>query len=486
MRGGKLERAVAAVEGVLSSLAHTDRFALVTFNDRVRAYPPSGQLAPGSSEKRAEARSFFRSGYLSGGTDLFRALPAAFKRLDGSSAQKREVVVITDGQPSLGQLEASTIVKAAARANESLGASRARLYIVGIGDGANHGLLERLARDGEGRYTAVGERTDIAPHLRRFLHQLDAAVVDDVQLGVDSATGIEAVYPVAAGRVTDGSTYLAVGRYKGSTKAAQFALRGALETKRLENILTGPLPRRDSRRSWIARSWSQHRVADLLERIESEGERREWVEEILTLARENLLETPYTSLMTAARSVLRPRAIPPGDPLLTVRVDRSDRAVTAIFPFGMIKALRPVEPGLFETRFLAPHHISDGRHGVDLIITGRDGSQRRVRDHFIIDGRPPRPQIEPPDGPVRAGERLSLRVRSDRDTRRLAASLRIPGRVNSRPPTELRWSDEELACVGDLIVDPDLPTGTYDLVVIAEDHAHNVGSATIPVDVRRR
>lgn len=488
MRGGKLERAVAAVEGMLSKLAPNDRFGVVTFNDSIRTFPTSGRLVPASVEKRAEARSFFRSGYLSGGTDLLRALPAAFKRLEGSGARRRTVVVITDGQPSLGQLESSAIANAAARANDTLGSSRARLFIMGVGDDSNHTLLEGLARDAEGSYTAVGATTDIEPHLRRFLHQLEVPALDDVLLDVESDVAVEAIYPSTSVRVLDGSTFLAFGRYRGSTKSARFRIQGDLGAKQLEHILTAPLPRQDSQRSWIARSWAQHRVTDLLEQIDTDGERTEWVGEIVALAREHLFVTPYTSLIAAARSALRPREITPGDPVLTVRADPSDRAVAALFPFGTMKALRSVEPGLFETRFLAPRHLADGRYEVDLVITGRDGRQRLVRDHFIIDSQAPRPQIEPYQDPVRAGDRLTLRVRSDRDTRRLVASIRVPGQVVSRatPVAELRWDAEALACVGDLLVEPTLPTGTYDLVVVAEDHAHNVGSASIPLEVRRR
>lgn len=486
MRGGKLERAVAAIEGLLGMLAPSDNFGVVTFNDSIRSFPRTGLLVPATAEKRAEARSFFRSGYLSGGTDLLRALPAAFKRLDGSSARRRTVVMITDGQPSLGQLETAAITSAATGANDALGRSRAQLFIMGVGDDVNDTLLGRLARDAEGSYSPVGVGADIEPYLRRFLHRLDANALDDVRLGIDAADGVEALYPVAPARVRDGSTYNVVGRYKGSTKAAQFRLQGALGTKHLEHILTAPLPRQDTTRSWIARSWAQHRVVDLLERIDVDGERPEWIGEIVALASEHLLVTPYTSLITAARSLLRPREITPGDPVLTVRADPSDRAVTALFPFGTIKALRHIEPGLFETRFLAPRHLADGRHEVDLVITGRDGRQRLVRDHFVIDSRAPRPYILPIQDAVRAGDRLTLRVRSDQDTRHLAASIRIPGQVVSQatPVAELRWNAEELACVGDLLVDPTLPTGTYDLVVVAEDHAHNVGSTSTPLDVR--
>ncbi len=486
MRGPKLERAVGAVEGLLAKLRPTDRFALMTFNNGIRLL--DGGLAPASMARRTAATRFFREGYLSGGTDLRRAVPAALELLEGSSAARRTVVLITDGQPSLGNVEVTDIARRVERANDTLGESRGRLFVLGVGDDANHTLLERMANSSEGLYAHVGDGADVAPVLRGFIHQLGAPAIEDLRLTVDGVEGIGDLYPAGTARVFDGSAHVLWGRYATPAKGARFLLRGRAGGRALDHALTVELPRTAPGRRWIARGWASQRISALLARIDADGERDEWVREIIALAREHLLVTPYTSLIAAARSQLRPREITPGDPVLRVRTDSTDRGVTAIFPFGLVKSLRQLEPGLFETRFLAPIHLTDGRHDVDLVITGRDGRSRLVRDHFIIDSVAPRPRIVPLDGPVRAGDRVSLRVYADRDTRRLHAWLRPRGALGSArgAPTELRWSAEALACVGELALDPELVTGDYELVVIAEDHAHNVGHAAIPLEVLGR
>ena len=484
MRGSKLERAVAAVEALLDRLGPEDRFTLVTFNDQVRQQ--EGGLASATDERLAAARRFFRESYLSAGTDLRGALPAALRALQGSEAARRTVVLITDGQPSLGSLEVSDILRAAAVANDGLGASRARVFALGVGDDANHGLLDQLAQASDGLYIHAGEGADVAPVLRAFLHQLGAAAVDDMQLDLEGLEGIDDLYPPGPRRVYDGAAHVVWGRYAAPSKRTRFRLHGRAAGGPIESTFTGPLPRRATDRRWIARGWARQRVEHLLRLIDADGERSEWVDEVVALAREHLLVTPYTSLIAAARSLLRPREIQPGDPVLRVRTDPADRAVTALFPFGLVKPLRQLEPGLFETRFLAPTHLADGRHEVDLVVTGPEG-RRVVRDHFIIDSSPPRPHILPLDGPIRAGSRVPLRVRSDRDTRRLHAFLRpIGGDGPVGPPAPLRWSDRELACVGELTVVPEVVTGAYEVVVIAEDHAHNVGSSAMTIEVLGR
>ncbi len=482
MRGGKLERAVGAVEGLLERLGPRDRFGLLTFHDRVVLFGEGDErLAPPTEERRDAARRFFRSGYLSGGTDLRAVLPAALALLRGSEAAQRTVVVITDGQPSLGELESTAIAEAVAGANQGLGDSRARLFILGVGDDANHLLLERLARESEGLYAHVGEGADLAPVLRGFLYRLRAPLLSEVRLDTSGVTGLEDLYPAGPVPVFDGSDLVVFGRDRDPLPRARLRVLGRRNGRVLEAVLTGALPREDTERSWIARGWAQRRIGDLLARIDAEGERPEWVSEIIALAREHMLVTPYTSLIAAARSLLRPREIQPGDPVLRVRTDPSDRTVTALFPFGLTKELRRLDEGVFETRFLAPRHLAEGRHDVELIVTGPDGRRRRVRDHFVIDSRAPEPRIEPIEEPARAGERLRLRVRSDRDTRRLMVYLNGRG-----PLAELRWSDRELACVGELPLDRDLPTGSYPLVVVAEDFAHNIGSTSTVLEVRGR
>jgi Ca-activated chloride channel family protein len=480
MRGAKLERAADAVEGLLERLRPGDRFALMMFNDRVAQLP--GGLGPATAERRAAARQFFRSGSLSGGTDLLRAVPAALALLSGSRASRRTVVLITDGQPSLAQLGRDAIAEAAVRANDELGASRGRLFVLGVGDDADHRLLERLARQSTGLYAAVGEGGAIDEVLRGFLAQLGARALADVRLEVEGAGDVEDLYPEAAARVLDGTAHVVYGRYVAPAPAASFRLRGLQGAAGYERLLIAPLPRQDIERPWIARSWARRRVDDLLSRIEASGERREWVEEVVALAGRHLFVTPYTSFLSAARSVLRPREIPPGDPVLRVRTDPTDHSVTALLPFGEIRPLRRLEPGLFETRFIAPPNLADGRYGVDLVVAGRDGRRRLVREHFVIDSRAPRPIIDPLAGPARAGERVALRARADSDTRRLTAYLRAPGQRDGAP-AELRWNDADLACTGSLSIDPATPTGTYQLVVVAEDRAHNVGTTATTLEI---
>jgi Ca-activated chloride channel family protein len=285
------------------------------------------------------------------------------------------------------------------------------------------------------------------------------------------------VLPARIAALFDGSDAFFVGRYAKPTPEARLRLRSLEGGKRRDDVFAVALPERDTAHSWIARTWASLRIEYLLEKIAEEGEREAWVNEIVALAKEHNLATPYTSFIAAARALLRPRDIQPGDPVLRVKAAPEIVAVTAIFPFGLVKELSYLaDEEIFETRFLAPPSMQDGTYGVTLILTDRAGHKRREHKTFVIDSKPPTVKLLPQARTVRAGARLEVLVQADADTRRITL------RLGDGPPTEAVWDASRKASRA-LVEVPDLPTGSYELRAVAEDFAHNVSSETTTLTV---
>src|SRR5439155_4645868 len=80
----------------------------------------------------------------------------------------------------------------------------------------------------------------------------------------------------------------------------------------------------------LPRRWARARVDELLSRIELEDEKKEWVDEIIELSRSYKFVTPYTAFLAAPRSLLRPRRIQPGDPVIRIEADPGIVAATAL------------------------------------------------------------------------------------------------------------------------------------------------------------
>ena len=214
----------------------------------------------------------------------------------------------------------------------------------------------------------------------------------------------------------------------------------------------------------------------LLRLIEAEGERREWVDEVIALSKQYRFVTPYTAFLAAPRSLLRPRRIQPGDPVLRVECDAGTVAATALLPFGRRLPLQR-RPGtrLWEGRFMVPHGFEDGRHQVRILLRDVSGRVATETKHFILDGRAPTVRPEMPET-VRPGERVRLAVRTDADV------IVLTARVGDGPPVPLRWSQADRRSVG-VVTIPTTLSGVAEVFFEAVDGAKNHGFARATLKV---
>ena len=284
------------------------------------------------------------------------------------------------------------------------------------------------------------------------------------------------IYPVMVQPMEPGSLSGWVGRYatplaKVSIELASPHFPGGRQSA------TGVLPERALEARDLPRRWARARVDDLLARIEAEGERREWVDEIIALSKRYKFVTPYTAFLAAPRSLLRPRRIQPGDPVLRVECDPGTRSATALFPFGL-KLDLVHRPGtlLWEGRFLVPEGFADGRYPVRILLRDRSGAAITETKHFILDGQAPviRPEL-PASG--RAGDAIRILVRADADVVLLTA------RIGDAPPVPLRWDAEARGSVGLLRI-PERLSGSQEVLFEAVDGARNHGLARAVLEVR--
>jgi Ca-activated chloride channel family protein len=239
-----------------------------------------------------------------------------------------------------------------------------------------------------------------------------------------------------------------------------------------------PLPEENLEHPDLPRTWAKARIDALLAKIERDGEDRASVDEIIRLARKYKFVTPYTSFLAAPRSLLRPRVIRPGDPVIRVKTDPSITSVVALFPFGLIKELRYL-PGedIWQTRFLAPEDMTDGTYVVRLVLRDREGHVYRESKTFVIVTQPPIVRVHLNRKQFRPGESIPLSVSASARTRTVVA------RMYGAEPAYLAWNQDAGANIGNLLVPADLPAGPYTLTVTAEDIAHNIGSQEVTIEV---
>ena len=481
MQWEKLERTYATLEAVLRSLQPTDRFNVLLFNQNVSPFQPQPVAAAPTAV--AQALDFVRTRKLRGGTDLGKALAAA---LGQSTDDHTTLVLLTDGGSDRGETVVAGKIAAQYAARWKAAPHPPHTDILAVGDDANLTLLRNLSHNG-GFIEPVLSTEPFEFHLQSFLSKLSSNPVTGLTLSAHSSAATKLLYPLDDS-VYPGSIAQWVGQYTPGKSLLTLTAHGLRNGSPVDAKATTALPANDLTHPQLPRLWAQARVNALLEQIDREGETTAATEEIIRLSRRYKFVTPYTSFLAVPRSLLRPRVIRPGDPVLRVRTDAAITSVIAIFPFGLTKPLRHLASEdstapnddanrLWETRFLAPTDMKDGTYSVRLILRDSHGNTYDEAKTFVIASTPPAVKLTLSRGSLHRGESLEIRAQATASTRTLTA------RLEGVAPIELHWNARALASTGTLAIPAGLPIGRYTLTVTAEDIAHNLGTEEVQVDV---
>ena len=475
MYGEKLKRAVEALEYFLNSLSPQDHFDLILFNEETYAYSPTP--LPATPDNVEHALDFIRNSMLGSGTDLRQALEKAVELSSQFPPGERNVVLVSDANPTLGTRNLKQILETLQRNNAS---TPMRVFAFGLGSDANGSLLEELAKTGHGYFARARETEDITTALKIFFDHVGSANIENLQLTSNVANNLYQVY-ASGDYAFDGSSFAFVGRYRTPSPQMTVTVTGQFGTETLKRSRDVVLPELADIHSHLPRVWARARVDALLREMDLNGERQDYIAEIIRLSQKYRFVTPYTAFIAAPRALLRPRLIQPGDPVLRVRTDESINSVFAVFPFGETLPLKYLQAeGVWEVRFLAPAWLPDGTYRCRLLMTDKNGNGYQETKSFVIDSHAPRLGVKLDDKPVKAGEDLIVKVSADSDTVRLFA------RIYGAQPVRLSWSQQDQTNVGKLRVPANLAAGRYTLTISAEDAAHNQSTAEVPIEVMSR
>ena len=469
MQWGRLDRAYEMVTTVLENLHEGDSFNLLTFNRTAKAMHP--KTTPWSVAAAEKGVNFLRKSHIAGGTDLTTVFAAMADTFSGKG--RKEAVLVTDGAATLGEINHEKIM--AAFRKSGLAKKEVRLFVIGMGSQAGRTLLADLAAEGGGPFMQVLPMQNTQDKAKVLLDRLDAEAVEQVTMSLTGTSVIDG-YPKLPAIGFGGESIDFIGRYNGEgngTATVNYEVAG--EKRSFSSDVSWPNQATDH--EGLRRRWARARVDELLDMINREGETKEWIDEIISLSKEFTFVTPYTSFLAAPRSLLRPRVIRPGDPILRVKTDPAIRQVIASFPFGLTQDMRYLgDEDIWQLRFLAPPDWPDGSYRCTLYLTDVEGRRYVEQKEFVIDSRAP--NLIPKDpGTLHAGTTIELVAGSDADTRRITAH--IPGAGFC----ELRYDPQRIASTGRIELPPTLPSGQTVIEWFAEDFAHNVTRRATTVEV---
>ncbi len=285
MAGEKIEQARDALKYCLNRLGSEDRFGIVAFSSDVDRF--RDELLPSSS--RRDALYFVDQLEASGGTNIHDALVSAAEMIDGS--KRGMVVFLTDGLPSTGVTDEGEIRRTASAAFDG----PARVFSFGVGYDVNTRLLDGLSRSTGAPADYISPNENIEERVSTFYEKIRHPLLTDLSFEL---TGGE-TYAFAPRSLTDlyrGSQLIVAGRYR-QPGDARLVLSGLQDGRRVTFNYDLDFSDEVRERDFVARLWATRRVGQLLDEVRMNGETSALKEEIVALAKEFGLVTPYTSYL---------------------------------------------------------------------------------------------------------------------------------------------------------------------------------------------
>jgi Ca-activated chloride channel family protein len=306
MSGEKIEQAKGALKFVLNNLREGDLFNIVAYDSAIETFRP--ELQKFSDDTRSAAAGFVDGLYAGGSTNIDAALRRALGMLTDSS-RPTYVIFLTDGLPTDGEVGEMAIVGHSEEANHV----RARLFAFGVGYDVNSRLLDKLARVNFGQSEYVRPNEDIEAAVSKLYRRIGAPVMTDVAVAVDvdgaatdGAAAVNRLYPKGPFDLFAGDQVVLVGRYR-SSGMAKVTLRGSVGGDAKSFDFPAELVEKsdDDTNAFVAKLWATRRVGEIIDELDLKGKNEELVNELVALATEHGILTPYTSFLADETSDVR-------------------------------------------------------------------------------------------------------------------------------------------------------------------------------------
>jgi Ca-activated chloride channel family protein len=291
MEGNSIRQARAALQLALARLRPTDLFNVIRFSDRTETLYV--EPVPASVLHLGEAQEFVANLQADGGTEMLPALQAAF-RMRASPAHLRQIVFITDGAVG-NEEQLFALIR-------TLGA--ARLFTVGIGAAPNGHFMRTAAAMGRGTFTFIGADREVSERMGELFEKIERPALTDIELGWPAGVQAE----LSAARVPDvyyGEPVVLTARLNRSPVGFV-----TLSGRGLSGFWMRQIPLASARANQgVASLWARNRIEDLLDQQRGGASPDAIRQQVLTLALEHRLVSPYTSLVAVDHTPVRPAGI---------------------------------------------------------------------------------------------------------------------------------------------------------------------------------
>jgi Ca-activated chloride channel family protein len=287
MSGQKIEQARAAGKQLLRTLSASDRFRLIDFSSDVRTF--RDEFSSATPENIRAATRYLDELDAEGSTNISGALDEALSARV-QSGRLPIILFLTDGQPTVGERNASVIASNVAKQR-----GPRRLFTFGVGADLNVSLIEQLALEGRGTASFVRPDESVERAVGIVASRLTSPLVTDVRVHADGVRLLK-MHPAMPVDIFAGEDLVLLARYDGDGDA----------TLRFDGQTTsGPVtwtarvnfPERSRENPFVARLWATQRVGYLSAEKRKHGGSQEIDDEIRELGERFGIPTEFSSYL---------------------------------------------------------------------------------------------------------------------------------------------------------------------------------------------
>ncbi|MDB5313748.1 MAG: von Willebrand factor type domain protein [Gemmataceae bacterium] len=289
----KMQQAKKALKYCLAQLEPQDRFGVIKFSTSVTRFRDT--LVEANKDYLERANKWVDDLRTSGGTAIWPALDEAMQMRSTDAARPFTMVFFTDGQPTVDETNPDKIVKNVIGKNTG----NTRIFTFGVGDDVNAAMLDQLADATRAVSTYVRPAEDIETKVASLYAKISHPVMTDVRLATGDNVKLNEMYPPKLPDLFHGTQLVVIARYSGSGHTA-IKLTGMVGGERKEFVYELNFPAKtetDTGKDFVEPLWARRKVGYLLDQIRANGEQKELVDEVVSLAKKYGIATPYTSYL---------------------------------------------------------------------------------------------------------------------------------------------------------------------------------------------
>ncbi|CAG5927328.1 unnamed protein product [Menidia menidia] len=184
MLGTKIRQTKDALFTILKDLRPGDRFNFISFSNRIKVWQPN-RLVPVTPLNIRDAKKFIYMLMPTGGTNIDDAIQTGSTLLreylsgsDGSPNSVSLIIFLTDGRPTVGEIQSHSILGNARSAVQE----KFCIFTIGIGNDVDYRLLERMALDNCGMMRRIHEDADASGMLKGFYDEIGTPLLSDIRI----------------------------------------------------------------------------------------------------------------------------------------------------------------------------------------------------------------------------------------------------------------------------------------------------------------